>query len=87
MITHLMYKHAIFSQDYNRGREPMLHIRSELQTWGAEQLKARLPMVLRWAGGMVGWMEEGDLREQDGMVAWRRCDRHGGGILWMALNV
>lgn len=76
------------SWDLNRGREPMLHIRArELQTWGAERLKAQLPKVLRRLGGTVRWMEEGDLREQDRMEAKIRSDRYGERSLRMALNV
>ena len=48
---------------------------SEFQSWGAEQLKALPPMVLRRAGGTVRCREEEDLREQAGTAMWRRSDR------------
>uniref|UniRef100_A0A8P4GFG9 Echinoderm microtubule-associated protein-like 4 n=1 Tax=Dicentrarchus labrax TaxID=13489 RepID=A0A8P4GFG9_DICLA len=40
---------------------------SEFQSWGAEQLKALLPMVTRRAGGTERWTEEADLREREGL--------------------
>ncbi|KAI3361247.1 hypothetical protein L3Q82_012919, partial [Scortum barcoo] len=46
------------------GRESVLRRSggSVFQSWGAEQLKALLPMVLRRAGGTVRWIEEEDRR-------------------------
>ena len=38
----------------------------EFQSWGAERLKALLPMVLRRAVGTARWMEKDDLREREG---------------------
>ena len=35
----------------------------EFQSWGAEHLKALLPVVLRQAEGTVRWVEGEDLRE------------------------
>lgn len=49
------------------------------QRWGAEGLKAQLPMVLRRLRGKVRRVEEEDLSERDGVVIWRRSDGWGGG--------
>lgn len=54
---------------------------SEFQSWGAERLNARLPMVMRRAGGTDKCMEEEDLRARGGVVTWRRSDRYGGARL------
>ncbi len=35
---------------------------SEFQSWGAERLKALLPIVTSRTGETVKWMEEEDLR-------------------------
>lgn len=55
--------------------------------WGAEQLKALDPMVVRRAGGTVWLIEEEDLRDLLGVWMWRRSVRYRGVRLWMALNV
>jgi len=51
----------------NKGRESILRRSggSEFQSWGAERLKALLPMVTSRAGGTVRWIEEEDLRERE----------------------
>ena len=59
---------------------------SEFQSWGAEWLKALLPMVLRRAEGTVRWMAEEDLREREEVAVWMRSERYGGARWWMALN-
>ena len=52
---------------------------SEFQSWGAERLKALLPIVLRRAEGTERWREEEDPREREGVAIWRRSERYGGG--------
>ena len=77
-----------FESGFKRDRE-VRFLRSggrEFQSWGAERLKALLPMVLRRAEVTVRWVEEEDLRERAGVAIWR-SDRYGGARLWMALKV
>jgi len=38
------------------------------QSWGAEQLKALLPIVMRRASGIVRWREEEERRERAGLA-------------------
>lgn len=54
MITHLMYKHAIFSRDYNRGREPMLHIRERAPDLGSRAAESSAPHGAEAGGGHGG---------------------------------
>lgn len=66
----------------NRGRGLMICTSGgrEFQSWGAERLKAGLPRVLRQEEGTARWMEEEDVREQDGVVTWRRSGRGRGEV-------
>lgn len=59
----------------------------ELQSWGAERLKARLPMVTRLAEGTESWRVEEERSERAGVATWRRSDMYGGARLCSALNV
>lgn len=54
----------------------------EFQSRGREQLKARLPLVLRLAGGTLKWMEEEDVRARTGVTMWRRSDPNEDNLSW-----
>ena len=58
----------------------------ELQSQGAEQLKALPPIVTRRKGSW-SWREEEDRREREGVEMWRRSEMYGGARLWRALKV
>ena len=47
----------------------------EFQSLGAEQLKARAPMVLRRDVGMVSSPAEVERRVRGGLYSWRRSQR------------
>ena len=68
---------CVLSLDLKMGSESQFLMSggSEFQSWGAERLKALLPMVLRRAGGTERWREEEDLREREGVAMWRRSER------------
>ena len=64
------------SLDLKKGRESQFRRSGGrvFHSWGAEQLKALPPIVLRRAGGTERWMEEEDRRERVGILM-RRSDR------------
>ena len=47
----------------------------EFHSLGAEQLKARAPMVLRRGVGMASSPTEVERRVQEGLYSWRRLQR------------
>lgn len=51
--------------------------RREFQRSGATQLKALKPSVVGWAGGIMGLIEQQDLRIQKGVMMCRRSERVG----------
>lgn len=53
----------------------LLSVGREFDKFGAEPLKAWLPMVLGQVEDPVRWTEEEDLREWVRFVKWRRSNR------------
>lgn len=80
------HKETVMSLDLKPAYELRISRVREFQGLGEMRFKALPSMVVRWAAGIVRWIEEKDQREWIDVEIQGRFKRYGGAKSWTLLN-